>query len=405
MIGGNEYMVNPLKKETSTAPSTVGMPGYQKTEKMIEGRRGGFNQLGDIWKRIQTDPLSVQGHEIPSAMMQIPFERGVASIANPLMAVQEGRPQDIGKQIMAGISGKKLGQLGDPFRRVGVPEPLAAGAGLVLEGGLGAGAYKTASKTSGGLKALGRGRQLKQTQVEAKLTKGLKTSLERGTDKASADFKKMLNKYGDAYVNESRLQNAVNKLPNDLMEEVASNSIFEKFANGRLKPTLKNTQNIRNLLSGSKKGIKFDYKTLDKGRQGAMRGHYDELGEIAKEVNPNVGLAYEKYGKYKKIEKTLAPVVETKGYGKSKTAPKIYEKGADSPRQKAVENLVDYDPYAKIVKDELIDYAKKQDFWKGVKRAVPWIAGGGGGALGINYIGRQIRKSSGGARDSEDLTL
>lgn len=87
----------------------------------------------DEW--LQSDGLvspALKGLRVASA----PQERTEAAIANAMMAVQDGRFDEIVDEFKAGASGKKLGEIGDVFRRSKVPvvdsEPFASTAGFLI---------------------------------------------------------------------------------------------------------------------------------------------------------------------------------------------------------------------------------------------------------------------------------
>jgi len=68
-------------------------------------------------------------------------QRGEAAIANPFLAMSEGSlgtyPQRALQGIKQGITGERLGELGDVARRAGLPEPVSATLGLIGTGILG----------------------------------------------------------------------------------------------------------------------------------------------------------------------------------------------------------------------------------------------------------------------------
>jgi hypothetical protein len=69
-------------------------------------------------------------------------QRAEAMIANPFI-LKNGQPQNPIQAIREGLSGKQLGELGDVARQAGLPEPVAAGLGLLGTGILGGVLSKT----------------------------------------------------------------------------------------------------------------------------------------------------------------------------------------------------------------------------------------------------------------------
>tara|TARA_Y100000310_G_scaffold258992_1_gene267546 strand:+ start:2460 stop:4070 length:1611 start_codon:yes stop_codon:yes gene_type:complete len=163
------------------APQPPGLPGFAKTEAMIEQRPDllagampvSTSQIGpSVGERLKLirsmpflDPRAAQ------ALVSDPVDVGKlvggaaqrveAAIANPILRAQEGgiskeEAEDfqftntlnretltftetgkvLGNDIVSGLHGERRGELGDVFRRAGVPEPIAAGLGLLLTLGL-----------------------------------------------------------------------------------------------------------------------------------------------------------------------------------------------------------------------------------------------------------------------------
>lgn len=61
-----------------------------------------------------------------------PFQAAEAAIANPLLAIQRGRPEEAFQEFTKGITGQKLGEVGDIMRSTGLfPEGISSGVGFV----------------------------------------------------------------------------------------------------------------------------------------------------------------------------------------------------------------------------------------------------------------------------------
>ena len=92
-----------------------------------------FTERFNEWKQSDglVDPL-LKGLSLASTGQ----EKTEAAIANSMLAVQEGRFDDIVGDFQAGVKGTKLGEIGDVFRNSGVPilqsEPVAATAGFII---------------------------------------------------------------------------------------------------------------------------------------------------------------------------------------------------------------------------------------------------------------------------------
>lgn len=74
-------------------------------------------------------------------------QRGEAAIANPFL-MNEGKFQNPFTAIKQGITGERLGELGDVARQAGVPEPIAATLGLIGTAGIGGALSKAAGLSS-----------------------------------------------------------------------------------------------------------------------------------------------------------------------------------------------------------------------------------------------------------------
>jgi hypothetical protein len=93
---------------------------------------------GNVWENIKNDfmsPNPIRRYGMaPLAAVASPLTAIENTVANPALAMQRGNfnPMDLAKEAYQGMTGQKQGQYGDVFREAGVPKPIAATAGFVL---------------------------------------------------------------------------------------------------------------------------------------------------------------------------------------------------------------------------------------------------------------------------------
>jgi len=88
----------------------------------FEEARQGFSEAEGVLQK------SLAGLNVAA----IPQERIEAGIANAVLALQSGNIGGIVSGFQSGVQGKKLGEIGDVFRRAGAPELVSATVGLVI---------------------------------------------------------------------------------------------------------------------------------------------------------------------------------------------------------------------------------------------------------------------------------
>jgi hypothetical protein len=92
---------------------------------------------GNVWENIKNDFMSPNPvRKTMGALGAIgsPLTAIENTVANPALEMQRGNfnPMDLAKEAYQGMTGQKQGQYGDVYREAGVPKPLAATAGLIL---------------------------------------------------------------------------------------------------------------------------------------------------------------------------------------------------------------------------------------------------------------------------------
>jgi hypothetical protein len=88
------------------------------------------------------DIVKGEGSRVMNALNLVaaPFQRIEAAMANPLIAASKGDFKNIPESMLQGITGERIGEFGDVYRNVGVPDAAAAALGFstdaLLAGGL-----------------------------------------------------------------------------------------------------------------------------------------------------------------------------------------------------------------------------------------------------------------------------
>jgi len=125
-----DQMYEELAGHQAQPQSTPFVPGQKRVEESIAKRGSGIGFL----RAAGQDPSLIQQHPFLTGLsaLGLPFEAGESAGANTALALQRGQPQDIGRDVMAGLRGERPAQFGDVFRSVNVPDPVSSMLGLAL---------------------------------------------------------------------------------------------------------------------------------------------------------------------------------------------------------------------------------------------------------------------------------
>lgn len=132
-VGRSENQLPPQ----SQVPNIAQLPGYANVQAKLAERGSQFQPLQEMAQKPLQNLMALIGNPVNQSKLAMQGMGAIGKtieqpIANAGMAIQEGRFRDIPKEIGQGITGQRPGELGDIYRNVGVPEPLAALGGLLV---------------------------------------------------------------------------------------------------------------------------------------------------------------------------------------------------------------------------------------------------------------------------------
>jgi hypothetical protein len=132
--GGKRFEVEaPSQQEAISAIGSMQKTSpLQKRENEVErliSERGQLTKnIGESFSSEGTIPKVVGSMQALGA----PFQAYESALANPMLEIQAGRPQNVPSAFMQGVTGKRLGEFGDVGRVAGYPEPVNVAMGTLL---------------------------------------------------------------------------------------------------------------------------------------------------------------------------------------------------------------------------------------------------------------------------------
>jgi len=412
-----EQELDQLFALSTKAPQPSMLPGYQPTEKKIAGRQ-------DVLSTFESKPLlghlrTAMGIATPGTiapelgkLLSGAFQRGEAAIANPLMRLQEGlktgfplrKPltlpgaisrvgSDLGQEAAKGITGERLGELGDIPRRAGVPEPLSAIIGfgsmmgitnLATRGNL----VRSVNKAKQFIgkkfpKIMGKDYMLNRAKLASEglddLYKGL-----------SQQYDDVLNKIGNRPVNLEAMQNIVNDLPQNVINKVSKSNLIVKSADGTLQPTIRNLKTIKGILRKSVPNNVWNGRVIGDATQGSIKQAYYDVNNLMAQGNPELVALNAKYRDFMTMRDEVSRIIyDPIGEVKSKGLESLYKPGAERNKQIFFEKFANLWPQAQSIIKDSVKFAKRAGLKAGARRIAPWIpAILGGGYMGTRLLNR-----------------
>jgi len=302
------------------------LPGFEKTEKLIEERP---SALEDLKKEIAFKPTTTAGAFLQPAAktfkgLGLVQERLEGGLANPLMELQEAQDPDLLKRVVsssvAGFTGKRRGQFGDVSRRalpeieiggVDIDEALSAYIGLGTAIGLDASIAKGAQNLIKG-------------------GKGTLRSLEKSFDLAKKTKSEIGAKIGDLFdsavggkkVSTEQVHLLMKKVPKKVLKKILDNPVVfkvKKFAIGGKEladvpaTDAKNVWRLRQALEDSLTSKELAGK-ITKKTKGSIKSVTDSLRGILSGVDEKIGPLMEQYSNFvKRLDPIEDLITDKKG--------------------------------------------------------------------------------------------
>ncbi len=247
--------------QDKSLPTIPGLPKQQQVEQQISQRPDILNQFIQSIQKPGYLSKAVRNPLIPTMDVMKGggglYQRGEAAIANPMMNLQQGQPQQVGQGFLSGITGQRQGEFGDVIRSTGfggiMNEPLSKTIGFLSTMGL------TNIATRGKLieAATKAGELTKQHLPQVMNDEWLTKQATSAYGVADDVVKAVQNEYDDLYkniddvvINESKLKGIVNQLTGGVKEE--SQQIIDdlkgEFGEGPIPFNINAARRIKNLI-------------------------------------------------------------------------------------------------------------------------------------------------------------
>lgn len=196
---------------TGDFSSTPGLP----QQAMIEQR---IAQRPDILNSMLQDASSGKSNPLINPFSNIKAVGGImqrleAGAANPLMALQQGRPEEAFGEFISGVSGQKSSELGDLYRSMGIPETESAILGMVSLTGILKGVGQASKFISNRTPRLMTGKWIKGQ------FKDLHKGILNAKNEASTVYSKIYQRVGANNVPSHEVEIALNRLPKVVKKE------------------------------------------------------------------------------------------------------------------------------------------------------------------------------------------
>lgn len=419
------------KKEVSAKPF---LPGFQRTEELISKRpdvlsealSAGMERYKSLGKFLQ-DPLGAQAS---MGVLGGLFQRGEAAIANPLMLLQEeglakttpgeidfllsegvitekeaekmsqvenlrgASIRDLLGESIKGLTGKRMGQLGDIPRKIGVPEPFSSAIGLFSVIGI------TNVATRGKLVSSARkGGEFAKTKIpkimgknytlnRAKLAADGMDDLYGGLSK---EYDNLLDKAGNKMVDLKKAQDVIGRLPEKIVNMIKRDRVVTRFKDGTIHPILKNLKRMREVIRKSVPKKVWNGKAIADTEQHFLKEAYHDLGNIMAEGSDDLVRLNARYKSFMQMRDTLGRVLyDADGNVKAKGLENMFKPGAERVRQVFFERFAQQWPKAQQIIKDVVKFNKRQVFKQRVGKGAWWLGVGGAGGVGGYFGARSL---------------
>lgn len=293
-------------------------------------------------------------------------QRGLAVPSNIAAELQAGRisPLGLGKAGFKGLTGERLGDLGDIARRVGWPEPIAATLGFFASmGGIN---LATKGKLIESTRKAGQFVTSKMPKVmgkdylinRAKVASGGLDDLYEGLTQQYDD---VYNAIGNRTVNISAVQDIADDLPTAIVNKINKSNLIQKMPDGSVAPTINNMKVIKNILQ------KALPKNVLSGRQqadifqGNLKLNLGKVRDVMAEGNPELVALNRRYADFMKLRGKVGGIIWDKfGDPKSGGLATLFKPGAERARQVAFEDFSRLWPQGQQIMKDAAKYSTRQ---------------------------------------------
>lgn len=425
-----KFDITTAKPVTKKPPSMPGLPGLERTERMIAERpRAWPTLMEEIKKPLEPWEVGIQhitrGPALGIKALGVPWERGEAAIANLMMQMQQPerlppltreqaremplrkvvgydikRARELFEPAWKGLKGERPGRFEDVFRRAGAPDILSTVGGILVT--MGIANLATRGKL---LNSVKKGQEFLKSKIPTKMGKDYALNRAKVASEGLDDlYKGLSNEYettlgriGNRMVNLKKAQDAINRLPQTIINKISKDKLLTRYRDGTIHPQLRNLKRIREILRKSVPD------RIWSGRQpGTPETHlvgeiYDDISNLMVEGNPELVALNRRYAEFMRMKKTLGTVLYDQfGNVKSKGLMGLFRPGAERNKQIFFQKFAQMWPRAQQIMKDMIKFSRRERMLRGAGRAARWLTIGGGGIYGVRRILQGLEEGGGG---------
>jgi len=355
------------------------LPKKYETEQKIMGRANAGKELVKEYEYQREHPFKsivnpltpiVTGLKGIRALTQRPE----AAVSNVLMDVQEGKKPTL-KSVGLGLSGKRLSELGDLPRRMGLGEIPSSFIGLGSAMGLSIAGGKTLKGISNRLpKIMGKNYTIDRATQAVDALDETRTNLGQNVGEA-------IKQYSDRTIDINKLGD-LPTLPKNVLSAL-DDPIYqiEKLPDGSIKPTLGNMQKLKEALDDFISSKQWEEAT--KMNQRVIKQAYGKISQAMKDAAPEIKESLSRYGDFMEIYRDVIKTVkDTGGRVLEKKFRGVFKPGAERTYQIAWDKMTKYAPELKQILKDMGKFTSRQT----VKSIVGKGIIGGGALYGLRRL-------------------
>ena len=396
-----EFELLSLEREKSISnqkPTDPFLPGQEKVEKKIEERQK--TSAVKTLKEEVTTPYKgnvlqklVKAGITGMKTIAVPFERGEAALANPMLELQKAphTRRSLLDVSLEGLKGERIGQLGDVPRQSGEPEWFASTVGIsalvgvtdlvskkLITRSLKAGETFVKSKFP---RFLGKDFVLKQAKVATRAIDDMHAAL-------SKQYDEIFKKIGNKKVNAEAVGDALVELPENIIKRISKSNLVRKNADGSLVDDLENLKQIRGIIRKAVPEKVWNGRALGDPNTSNLQQVYAKLSTVMAEGNDDLIRLNKSYGQFLKTRGEIGDVLWDKnGNVVANRLRTLYSKGGDAGKQEVFKKFSQQYPEGMDVINNVKKFNSRQAAKTLLKKVGATVAIGGiGGAAGGKII-------------------
>jgi hypothetical protein len=356
------------------------------TEELIRQRPKAL----DILREEVTQPWELRKHPIKTALRplvtglkaaNVPLQAGLSAIANVGLEAQEGQfsPKVLGEAALKGLTGERIGELGDIPRSIGVPNLISATVGLFASLPLAnAGARKTL------VKSVNKGLSFIKSKLpkimnknyvldRARTASGGLDDLYKGLSK---EYDAIYDKIGKVQVDVKSVQGVIDDLPANIVNKISKSKLVSKTASGEIVPDMNNLKIIRGIIRKAVPDKVWRGKAIGDVNTADLEQSYGKLSNIMAKGNPELVDINKRYAQFRNMQKTLGRILyDADGNVQANSLQRLFSKGGERGKQVFFEDFAKQWPQAQQIIKDIGKYNSRQGLKSGASKALKFGVG------------------------------